>query len=158
MKIEKNKITKKDFLKLKEEDVIFITNPGRMGDEDGITFIIKDNTEYKIYRIDGLMYGTRDKEYSISLSDISKKFPKWRETWNNSNNEKYKGKYTYLYMGFGNGLSVDNSIYNTYKPYLDKEVNNYLKGKEDKESLQYAAVMNTWEEAFIDMIDNKKKQ
>ena len=37
-----NKINKPNFLKLNEADVMFITNPGRMGDEDGSTFIIKN--------------------------------------------------------------------------------------------------------------------
>ncbi len=36
-----NKILKKDFVTLNEDDVMFIINPGSMGDEDGITFIIK---------------------------------------------------------------------------------------------------------------------
>ena len=34
-KIEMNEISREDFFKLKEEDLMFITNPGRMGDEDG---------------------------------------------------------------------------------------------------------------------------
>ena len=29
-----NKITKDDFLNINEDDVMFVTNPGRMGDED----------------------------------------------------------------------------------------------------------------------------
>ena len=37
-----NKILKPDFLKLEEESIMFITNPGRMGDEDGITFVVKN--------------------------------------------------------------------------------------------------------------------
>lgn len=32
---------KKEFEKIDENDVIFITHPGRMGDEDGSTFIVK---------------------------------------------------------------------------------------------------------------------
>ncbi len=30
-----NKISKSEFLKLKEDNLLFITNPGRMGNEDG---------------------------------------------------------------------------------------------------------------------------
>ena len=52
-KFETNKITKSDFLKLNEEDLMFITNPGRMGDEDGSTFIIKKENELTIYRVNG---------------------------------------------------------------------------------------------------------
>ena len=43
-----NNISRKDFAQLKEEDVKFITTPGRMGDVDGITFIIFKNGKYII--------------------------------------------------------------------------------------------------------------
>ena len=79
--IEVNKISKSEFIKLNEKNLMFITNPGRMGDEDGSTFIIKHGNE-----------------------------------------EEYKGKYKYLYMGFGNGLSIDNSIYSEFEPYLNNKV------------------------------------
>ena len=147
-----NKILKKDFLKLNEDDVMFITNPGRMGDEDGSTFIIKQDNKYKIYRLSGWMYP--NKETEISLDDALNQFPKWKEVWNNNGNEE---KYKYIYMGFGNGLSVDNSIYDEFKPYLDKRVEEYLKEEKDKKGLQYAAIFNTWKEAFIDMINNRKE-
>ena len=156
--LKENKISKEDFLKINEDDVMFITNPGRMGDEDGSTFIIKENNKYKKYRLSEWMYRRKDfneKEH-ISLDDTIKQFPKWYETWKNSDNKNYKGKYKYLYMGFGNGLSIDNSIYNEYKPYLDKKIEEYLEDKEDKESLKYAAIYNVWEEAFLNMINNKK--
>ena len=156
-KLEVNKISKKDFLKINEDDVMFITNPGRMGDEDGSTFIIKQDNKYIKYRLSEWMYHGKDfnKSEHISLDDALKQFPKWKDAWQNSNNEDYKGKYKYLYMGFGNGLSVDNSIYNEFKPYLDKKVEEYLEGKEDKESLKYSAIYNVWEDAFIKMINNK---
>lgn len=160
MKFNLNKISKEAFLKIKEEDVMFITYPGRMGDEDGITFIIKQDNEYKIYRIDGFMYRSKDAKESeyISLYDVKKQFPKWNETWKNNSNENYKGKYTYLYMGYGNGLSVDNSIINEYKPYLNKRVEEYLEKEKDKESMKFAAIFNSWEEAFLNMINNKNKK
>ena len=160
MEFIENKISKEDFLKLNEDDAMFITNPGRMGDEDGSTFIIKQDNDFKIYRIDGWMYRNNDLKESeyISLQDASKQFPKWYETWKNSNDKNYKGKYTYIYMGFGNGLSVDNSIFNEYKPYLDEKVEKYLEEKEDKESLKFAAIINSWESAFINMIKNKNKK
>ena len=154
-----NKITKKDFLALNEDDVMFITNPGRMGDEDGTTFVIKNGGLFTVYRIDGWMYPSKDEkeEYKISLDDVAKQFPKWYETWKNSNKEDYQGKYKYLYMGFGNGLSVDNSIYNEFEPYLNSLVEKYLnkKSKEEKESLKYAAIFDTWEKALIEMLKDK---
>lgn len=158
-KLEINKISKEKFLKINEKEVMLITNPGRMGDEDGITFIVKQNNKYKAYRIEGWMYPINlNKDEYISLEDTKKQFPKWYETWKNSNDKNYHGKYKYLYMGFGNGLSIDNSIYNEYIPYLDKKVKEYLetKTKEEKESLKYAAIYNVWKEAFLNMINNKK--
>lgn len=88
----------------------------------------------------------------ISLDDALNQFPKWQDAWKNNGNNKYK----YIYMGFGNGLSIDKSIYNEYKQYLDKQVQEYLKDKKDKDSLKYEAIFNVWEEAFINMINNNK--
>ena len=157
--LEINKISKDEFLKINEDDLMFITNPGRMGDEDGSTFIIKQDNEFKIYRLSEWMYRSKDfnEVGHISLDDALKQFPKWQEAWKNSSNENYNGKYKYLYMGFGNGLSVDNSIYDEFKPYLDEKVEEYLIDKKDKESLKYAAVFNVWEEAFFNMINKKIK-
>ena len=61
-KFETNKILKSEFVKLNENDLMFITNPGRMGDEDGSTFIIKNNNEFTIYRVDGWMYRKREEK------------------------------------------------------------------------------------------------
>ena len=156
-----NAITRDEFLKINENDVMFITNPGRMGDEDGSTFIIKKGNELIPYRVSGWMYGKdKGKDY-VSLDDAKKQFPKWYETWENCNNEQYKGKYQYLYMGFGNGLSVDNSIYEEFKPYLDKAVKKNLakyKTEDEKKEMKYAAIFNVWENAFVEMINDKKNK
>ena len=56
-------------------------------------------------------------------------------------------------MGFGNGLSIDNAIYEEYKPYLDKLVEEYL--EKDKEKLMYAAIFSTWKKAVINMASDK---
>ena len=147
-----NSITREDFLKLNEDDVMFITNPGRMGDEDGIYFVIKKDNILTFYRVDGWMYGI-GKE--ISLQDAFKQFPNWYYTWDHNRDKNYKGKYKYLYMGFGNGLSVDNSIYDDFKPYLDKVLEEYLKDKEDKDKLIYAAIFSTWKKAVTNMASDK---
>jgi hypothetical protein len=156
--MELNRISREEFLKLKEEDLYFITNPGRMGDEDGSTFIVKENNDYKVYRVDGWMYPSKEKKPSecISLDDMTKQFPKWFDTWKNADNKNYHGKYTFIYMGFGNGLCVDNSIYEAFKANLDEKVEEYLEGEEQKESLKYAAIYNVWQNAFLNMINNKK--
>ena len=152
-----HKISKTRLVKLNEDDLMFITNPGRMGDEDGTTFIIKHSNELTIYRVDGWMYPKEGEKVDILLDDIEKQFPKWFDTWKHSNDKEYKGKYKYLYMGFGNGLSVDNSIYNEFEQYLDNLVKKYLEGikPEEKESHKYAAIFNVWEEAFINMANDK---
>ncbi len=153
-------IKKEDFLKIKEDDVYFITNPGRMGDEDGITFVVKQDDKYLMYRVNGWMYPKKDinKEDYITLNDVLKQFPKWYETWKNSNKKNYCGKYKYLYMGFGNGLCVDNRIYNDFKSYLDEEVKDYLNdySEEEKKELKYAAIFNVWKNALIKMLNNNK--
>ena len=143
-RFEMNKISKNDFLMLDEKNVMFITNPGRMGDEDGSTFIVKDGNDFTIYRVDGWMYPSE--EETITLEETAKQFPKWYELWKSedkNNNEKYK----YLYMGFGNGLCIDNSIYDEFEPYL-----NELVGEESKEG----ELFNLWPKAFINMVNDKK--
>jgi len=154
-KFESNKITKENFIKLNEDDLMFITNPGRMGDENGSTFIVKHNNELIIYRIDGWMYSKAGND--ISLDDMLKQFPKWYEVLNHLAKKDYKGKYKHLYMGFGNGLSIDNSIYNEFEPYLNTLVKDYLENISDdkKESFKYAAIFNVWQDAFINMVNDK---
>lgn len=149
-----NKISKQEFKTLKEENLLFITNPGRMGDEDGSTFIMKSDNELTIYRIDGWMY-PREDNTNISLDDMLEQFPKWYDVWEHGVEKNYQGKYKYLYMGFGNGLSIDYSIYCEFEPYLNTMVEDYLKDKKDKESLKYAAIFNVWEDAFINMVNDK---
>ena len=151
-----NKISKKEFLKLSEDNVLFITNPGRMGDEDGSTFVIKDGNQLTIYRIDGWMYprnGQKEDEI-ISLDDMVKQFPNWFQAWKNGENKNFDGKYTYLYMGFGNGLCVDNSIYDIFEPYLNKLVEDYL--QESSEEEKYNVRFRVWKKALINMIEDKK--
>ena len=160
MRLKTNRISREDFLKLKEDDILLITNPGRMGDEDGSTFIVKQGNELVIYRVDGWMYTMKDlkADETISLDDFSKQFPKWCEAWKQGEIKENKGKYKYLYMGFGNGLSIDDSIYNEFEPYLNKCVEEYLENvtEEEKEDLKYAARYKVWEEAFLNMANNKK--
>lgn len=151
-----HKISKEEFLKINEDDVMFITNPGRMGDEDGSTFIIRQDNEYKIYRLDGWMYRKEGQKVDISYDDALNQFPKWLDTLKHLKDELYNGKYKHLYMGFGNGLSIDNSIYEEFEPYLNEKVQEYLKGKEDQDSLKYAAIFNTWQEAFMNMVKDKE--
>ena len=76
--LEINKISKAVFLRINEDAVMFITNPGRMGDEDGSTFIIRVDNKFKAYRIDGWLYRSKkiNADNYISLKDALKHFPK----------------------------------------------------------------------------------
>ena len=150
--LELQKISKKEFNNLNENDLMFITNPGRMGDEDGSTFIIKKNDNYISYRVDGWMYPTNRNNDNISLDDMFNAFPKWQDAWHNhSNNDKY----IYIYMGFGNGLCVDKSIYKEYYPYLINEI----KKKEPTidENKEYDPSINytVWDIALTKMLTDK---
>lgn len=136
-----NPIKKEEFFKLNEDNLMFITNPGRMGDEDGATFVIKEGNTFTIYRVEGWRYGKRTEDF-ISLNDTIKVFPKWNETWENCNNENYQGKYKYIYRGFGNGLSIDRRIYDKFEPYLNKYLNVDSKPVE---------VYHCWKNALLDM-------
>ena len=156
-----NSISKTDFLALNEEDVMFITNPGRMGDEDGITFVIREENQYIKYRVDGLIYPNRNSNEKdrITLEDVLNQFPKWYEAWKHGDEKDYEGKYKHIYMGFGNGLNVDHSIYEEYKPYLEKAIEEKLKQYDEKEreGMQYAAIFNVWEKALDEMLEEKNK-
>lgn len=144
-----HKISREEFNSIKEENVMFITNPGRMYDEDGTTFIIKNDNEFIIYRISGWMYGDRDDNY-ISLEDTFKIFPEWEKRWHNSQDEQLKNKYKYIYTGFGNGLSIDKSIYDEYYKYLiDKVKKHKSYNLKDGDNYNPSINISVWDEAFF---------
>ena len=157
---EYHKISREDFQKIKEDDLMFITNPGRMGDEDGSTFIVKNEKTFKAYRVDGWMYPKEGEKVEITLGDATRQFPEWFKSWKFSDDENYKGKYKYLYMGFGNGISVDNSIYEKFEPYLNKQIEEHLNNSnelsaDEKEAQKWSIIYNVWEDAFIEMVKDK---
>ena len=155
--LKPNKLSKSELLQLREENLLFITYPGRMGDEDGSTLIMKQGNEFIIYRVDGWMFPKEGERVELSLQDLFQQFPKWYDVLEHAREKDYKGKYKYYYMGFGNGLCVDSSIYPEFELYLKKNVEEYLKDSnvEEKKSLQYAAVFNCWERSFLDLADDK---
>lgn len=144
------KITKEELFKLNEKDIMFITNPGRMGDEDGSTFIIKKDNDYIMYRVGGWMYGKRTDEF-IFIDDLFTVFPLWKEMWNNSMDETFSSsKYEFIYMGFGNGLSVDKSIYDEYYKYLiDKVKKHKSYNLKDGDNYNPSINISVWDEAFF---------
>ena len=90
-----NQITKKEFDKINEEDVMFITHPGRMGDEDGSTFIIKKGNSFIAYRVSHWRYNTNKCE--IEYDEMLKSFRQWDDALNHGEKENYIGKYKYYY-------------------------------------------------------------
>lgn len=83
-----HKISKSELRKLNEDDLMFITNPGRMGNEDELTFIIKNGNGLIIYKVDNSIY-TEFKQY---LEDLVTKYLKDR-----SNEDKESLKYAAIF-------------------------------------------------------------
>ena len=110
------KITPEELEKLNEDDLIAITYPGRMGDVDGLSFAIKKDNKVTIYRIDDLV---RFK------GNVFEQFPIWNKALKNYSEHKSSDKYEIIYMGMGNILTVDKSIY--------KELNTIMEEKAKKE-------------------------
>ena len=105
------KIKDEDLIKFNEDNLMFITNPGRMGDLYGSTFVMMENNVFKEYYLDNIFSST-------NIVDV---FPEWNNTISTKDNKS--DKYQYVYMGFGNGLCVDKRIYDKYYPYLLEESN-----------------------------------
>ena len=150
--INYNKITIDEFLKLDENNLMFVTNPGRMWDEDGSYFIIKENNKFIAYRISGWMYGQKEPN-SVSFDMMCSHFPKWKETWKNYAEENYDGKYKYIYMGFGNGLCVDKRIYEDFNRLLELVISKDPMYK--TEGKIPALYYNSWEKALLLYVNEK---
>ena len=94
------------------------------------------------YRVEHWMYDTE--ECIVDESDVTKVFPKWRETWSKGNSEKYK----YYYMGFGNGLCVDKSIVNIFEQHLESCINERAKLENlDPNEYRMSLMYNVWLDA-----------
>lgn len=151
--VEFSKITKEEFEKIEEKDVMFITNPGRMIDTDGSNFIVKINNVFYPYRVSGWTYSSEQDE--ITLEEFSKKFPLWMDMWNNAGDEE-NIKYHYIYMGFGNGLSIDKSVYDEYYPYFEKVLKSDEEYEEDENgNYPYYLAYNAWDIAVTKMCEEK---
>ena len=151
-KINYNKITIDEFLKLDENNLMLVTNPGRMGDEDGSYFIMKDNDKFVAYRISGWMYGQKEPD-SVSYDMMCSHFPKWKEAWENAAKEDYNGKYKFVYMGFGNGLCIDKRIYEDFNNLLELVVSQNPRYK--SEGKIPALYYNSWEKALLLYVNEK---
>ncbi len=138
-------ITKEELDNLLEDNVLLITYPGRMGDVDGCSFAYRDNNDIKIYRINDL--------YSFK-GNIYEKFPKWNEALQNYKNHKESDKYHIVYMGMGNLLGVDKSIYDKFNAVMIE------KEKEEETNLDYELHLSMtyyacWRSVIKDMYEEK---
>ena len=150
-------ITRDEFFKLNEDDLMFITCPGRMGDEDGTSFVIKKDGEYLCYRINGWMYGPKDRKDYISVEEAFEVFPEWQKTWHEEDeNKKNDGKYIYIYMGFGNALCVDKRMFDRYEPFLMEEIDNIKEETKSKE-IEPRFYYGVWDLALKKMINEEKQ-
>ena len=141
------RLIKKEFEKIDENDVIFITHPGRMGDEDGSTFIVKKDNAYIPYRVSGWMYSTIE---SISYQDFLKHFPLFEQ----SAYGKIDNVYDEIHMGFGNRLYVKKDIYPEYDKYLKDAIAEYS-SKHEENLYEAGIIFNVWDKALVDMANSK---
>ena len=132
------KLSRNVFDNLSEADIMFITNPGRLGDVAGVTLIAYQENLYKIYRVDS--------SSEVSIMDLLNKYSLWKDMWDNSRDQTFNSKYQYINLGYGNGLMIDHLIYDTFYPYYLEVIN---KDKEENKNRLYA-----WKDAFIKMINN----
>ena len=143
--MEYTKVTDKDIKKFNEDNLMLITNPGRMGDLYGSTFVMKEDNELKEYYLDNIFRST-------SIVDV---FKEWKNTVSNDDNKS--DKYIYVYMGFGNGLCVDKRIYAKYYPYLLEEVKkDDLYEEESGDNYNPCINYSVWEKALDNMIKDDK--
>lgn len=107
--IELHEISLDELRKLKEEDVLFITSPGRMGDEAGSTFLVKSGDGFVAYRVDWAVENPK-----ISREELDSVFPLWHH---HGGSETYS-VYVMFFSGMGHKLFVKRDIYNDFMPFL----------------------------------------
>ena len=141
MKIEEKKISEEELNNLYEDELLFITYPGRMGDVYGCSFVIKNNDKLTFYRIENL--------YEFK-GNIYTQFPKWNEALKNYSEKKETEKYEIIYMGFGNLLGVDKSVFNDFKPLAEEKMKNISENYSN--DLKFGAACYTyWKEIANNM-------
>ncbi|MBQ6323857.1 MAG: hypothetical protein IJI22_03390 [Bacilli bacterium] len=156
--LETKEISKKDFLKLKEDDLFFVTNPGRMGDIDGSTFVIEKDGNFIKYRVGGWCLNNKS-DKDISYGEFLDQFPKWEEALKKYFvDDKYSEKYIYVDMGFGNSLCVDKRIYEEFYPYLLEKVKEQDLYDDRREDYNPCLNYSSWEPALEAMIAKKNKE
>lgn len=146
-----HEISKDEFLKLNEDDVLFITHPGRMLDEDGSTFVIKKDDNYIVYRISGWYMGDKGNPDFISHKEFLKQFP----IFDRNLHDESLNDYEYINMCFGNALFVKHDIYKEFKRYLDRTLKFYSTQEDYEDFSESAIIFRAWDQALIDMAQDK---
>ncbi len=153
-----NKISRDEFFRLKERDLLFITNPGRMADVSGSTLIVHIPEGYKVYRIDGWYFENRSRHEQISYSEMMEAFPIWRSMIK-SIDQKDNLLYKYINMGFGNGLCVKKDIHALFMQYLQPAIDQYAEvnhiDPEEKIRRRAMIIFSVWDKAVINMAADK---
>ena len=165
-KIER--MTRPNFLRLDENNIMFIRGLGRMADNDMIFFIVKENDDFKCYKIDGLTHDNGVGKYDyISRDDIDYKLPYWKATQNMTLpiitlGEVYcntTSKYVCIFLGFGDTICINNSIYEKYEKYLKKEIEDFPENHPDKKEFDKTARIEwQWFVAALNYIHSQKKK
>ena len=136
MKVGEKILTEEELNNLHEDELLFITYPGRMGDVYGCSLVINKNDKITFYRIENI--------YDFK-GNIYQQFPKWNEALKNYSEKKESDKYEIIYMGFGNLLGVDKRIFNTFKPLAEEKMK-YISENYSKELKFGAACYTYWRE------------
>ncbi|MBQ3307313.1 MAG: hypothetical protein IJG68_03865 [Bacilli bacterium] len=144
MGIEEKKLSVEELNNLQEDDLLFITYPGRMGDIYGCSFVIKKNDKITFYRIENI--------YEFK-GNIYAQFPKWNEALKNYSEKKETEKYKIIYMGFGNLLGIDNSVFDSFKPLAEEKMKNISENYEN--DLKFGAACYTYWKEIVNNMFNK---
>ena len=134
-------LTEEILKELKEEDLLMITYPGRMGDVAGCSFAINHDGIH-IYRIEDLYH---------FKGDIFKQFPKWQEDLKNQVEKKKTKDYKVIYMGMGNLLGVKEEIYKEFEKKVKEKLPEISESYGSEELRFGAACYTYWRSIIKDM-------
>ena len=120
---------------------MLVANPGRMWNENGSYFIMKDNDKFVAYRISGWMYGQKENN-SVSFDMMCFHFSKWKEAFEKAaKKEIYLGRCE-IFVG------LEQTIYHYYN------CNNTIY----KDLVNYEKVNDSMQESsFINKKDSSEK-
>lgn len=104
-----------------------------------------------------LMAGVLEIERNPILFPIQRwqiKFPDWSSSIGTVE-ENEDSLYRYVYMGFGNGLSIKKDLYEPFMKHLAFAVDRYAENRNidrsEKEKNKYAIIFNVWDEAVVNI-------